>query len=331
MDIITQGLVGAAVAQSAAKGNEVRVATLIGFVAPLLADADVFLSSSDDPLLFLEYHRHFTHALLFIPIGALLATLLLWPVVRKKLPFWKIYFYALLGYATAGVVDAFTSYGTHLLWPFNNERIAWSIISIVDPVFSLAFAVAIVVGLVKRHRLSARLGLLFAAFYLLLGVFQFHRAEAVAYQLAEQRGHAASRLIVKPSIGNLILWRTVYQQDDHYWVDAVRVGLFNHQIFNGERIAVFERQKNLPELSVDSTVAKDIERFKFFSDGYLAWHPELPNVIGDLRYALVPNSIYPLWGIELSADSDEHVKFEAYRETTEEERELFIEMLFDNH
>ena len=32
-----------------------------------------------DALLVLDYHRHFTHALAFVPFGALIAALLLWP------------------------------------------------------------------------------------------------------------------------------------------------------------------------------------------------------------------------------------------------------------
>jgi len=180
MDIITQGLIGATVAQSFAKPNEVRLAAIIGFTAPLLADADALISSTEDPLLFLEYHRHFSHALIFIPIGALLATFLLWPFLKKRIEFKKIYLYAFLGYATAGFLDACTSYGTHLLWPFSHDRIAWSIISILDPIFSLALILGIVFGLIKHKPLATQIGLMFAAVYLSLGVIQQDRAESVA-------------------------------------------------------------------------------------------------------------------------------------------------------
>ena len=115
MDIVTQGLLGATVAQACARPKEVRLASLVGFCAPLLADADALIRSSEDPLLFLESHRHFTHALLFIPVGALLASLVRWVGLRSRLAFKRIYLYAFLGYATAGFLDACTSYGTHLL------------------------------------------------------------------------------------------------------------------------------------------------------------------------------------------------------------------------
>ena len=49
MDIVTQGILGATVAQSAAKKQHVRLAAFIGFVAGVIADADVLIRSSSDP------------------------------------------------------------------------------------------------------------------------------------------------------------------------------------------------------------------------------------------------------------------------------------------
>lgn len=331
MDIITQGLLGATIAQSGAKPNEVRFATLVGFCAPLLADADALIRSTEDPLLVLENHRHFTHSLLFIPAGALIASLLLWPFLRKRLGFKRIYLYGLLGYATAGFLDACTSYGTHLLWPFNNDRVAWSIISIFDPVFSVALIAAIVYGAVKYQPNAAKAGMVFAAAYLLLGVVQHERAESFANERALQRGHTIERLIVKPTLGNLLLWRSVYESDGMYHVDAVRVGLPNNtRVFKGNTVPAFNIKRDLPEVTDQMVVYHDIQRFDLFSDGYLAWHPERPNVLGDVRYSMLPTSIRPLWGIELNLDTpNEHVIFDTYRTMSETETKAFIAMLFN--
>ena len=331
MDIVTQGLIGATVAQAGAKPHEVRLASFVGFCAPLLADADALIRSGDDPLLFLEYHRYFTHGLLFIPIGALLASLLLWPLLRKRLAFKRIYVFALLGYATAGFLDACTSYGTHWLWPFSDERIAWSIISIFDPIFSLALIAALVIGVVKHQPIAARVGMLFAAAYLSLGLIQHDRAESLAHLQAQQRGHITERLIVKPTIGNLLLWRSVYETDGVYYVDAVRVGLAgNAKVFSGDRLQAFDIRRDLPQLTDQMMLYRDIERFELFSDGFLAWHPERPNVLGDVRYALLPTSIRPLWGIELNLDApNEHVTFNTYRAMPDTERKAFLAMLLN--
>ena len=257
MDIVTQGLLGATMAQAAAKPEQTRLALLVGFCAPLLADADALIRSNNDPLLFLEYHRHFSHSLVFIPFGALLASLLLWPLLRTRLAFKQIYFYALVSYATAGFLDACTSYGTHLLWPFSD--LAWSIIAIFDPLFSLALIVAITFAAVKHQPLAARIGIGFVAVYLLLGVIQHERATSLAQSQAQQRGHIAERLVVKPTLGNLVLWRSVYETKGMYYVDAVRVGLLgNNHVFSGGKIQAFDLKRDLPQLSEQSILYTDI-------------------------------------------------------------------------
>ena len=63
MDLLTQGLLGGALALSVSPKSESRNAALVGFAAALLADADVLISASDDPLLNLElpWHTHVDH------------------------------------------------------------------------------------------------------------------------------------------------------------------------------------------------------------------------------------------------------------------------------
>ena len=51
MDLLTQGLLCATMAQSGAKQHETRIATGIGFVAGIAADVDILIQSENDPLL----------------------------------------------------------------------------------------------------------------------------------------------------------------------------------------------------------------------------------------------------------------------------------------
>jgi inner membrane protein len=71
MDPLTQGIVGTTAAQAYSKKKNLVIAGIIGFLAGLAPDIDIFFRSDTDPLLFLEYHRQFTHSLIFIPIGVL--------------------------------------------------------------------------------------------------------------------------------------------------------------------------------------------------------------------------------------------------------------------
>ena len=137
MDPITQGTVGAAFAQSTANKNNILRIGVIGFLAGLAPDLDVLIRSSNDPILFLEYHRQFSHSLFFIPFGSLIVALLIFPLVKKSTSLKTVYIASFLGYATHGLLDACTSYGTQLFWPFSSERVTWNNISIVDPLFTI--------------------------------------------------------------------------------------------------------------------------------------------------------------------------------------------------
>jgi len=328
MDLITQGLLGGALAVSASSSKHSRKAAAIGFAAAMLADADVFISASDDPLLNVEFHRHFSHSLIFIPIGALIATLLLWPLLRKGIGFLEIYRYAFLGYATAGLLDACTSYGTHLLWPFSDTRIAWSIIAIVDPVFSLALLISLILGFRYRSRLPARIGLGIAGAYLLAGLWQHHNALQLATELAQQRGQKVDRILVKPTLANLVLWRSVYESDGIFYVDAIRVGPGPDRTYPGGSVARFNPGRDLPGLAQDTVLRRDIDRFSRLADGFVVLDSTRKRVLTDIRYSMLPTTLTPMWGLDLNQEADsEHARFEVYRDRPDNARELFTDML----
>jgi inner membrane protein len=328
MDILTQGLIGAACAGSAAREAERRWALGIGFFTGMLADLDVLIRSAEDPLRVLEFHRHFTHALAFVPLGALLGAGLAWLLLRRRLAFGRIYLYAFLGYLPAGLLDACTSYGTHLLWPFSEARIALSLVSVVDPLFSLALAGGILLSLRRGKAQAVRIGLALALLYLGFGLTQRERAVQAAIAMAAQRGHAIERLEAKPSFGNTLLWRTLYEHDGMFQVDAVRVlpGQAPRH-YPGTALPRLD-PASVEALPPGSSQAQDLRRFQFFSDGWLVRHPDDPLVIGDLRYAGLPNGVRPLWGIRIDpARPDRHVAFEAFRSFSELERRRFLQML----
>ena len=117
MDPISQGAIGAALATAThTRRKKMLTVALLGMLAGMAPDLDVLMQSPTDPLLFLEYHRQFSHSLVFIPIGALLVA---WPLfkffARKVLTWRETYLACLAGYATHGLLDACTSYGTQFV------------------------------------------------------------------------------------------------------------------------------------------------------------------------------------------------------------------------
>ena len=329
MDPLSQAVLGASLSQAATNDKTKQVSALvIGALAGMAPDLDILIHSADDPLLFLEFHRQFTHSLFFIPFGALICALVFFPFAKNKLSFSQIYLFSFLGFATHGLLDSCTSYGTQLYWPFSNERIAWNVVSIIDPFFTIPIIILITIAALRHKVRYARIAISYAVIFLALGLVQKQRAEDVAYQLAQQRGHVIERVQVKPSFANRHLWKIVYEHNGRYYVDAVKL-LWNTTIYQGSSVLKLNIKRDYPSIVHKSQQMKDIERFRWFSNDFVAVNPENLNVITDIRYSFIPNQIKLMWGIELNNKTpNKHVKFITNSRPTESTTEQFLNLLF---
>lgn len=331
MDSVSQAVVGAILAQAAAPKKLIRPATLTGAVGGTLADLDIFIKSENDPLLNLEFHRHFTHSLIFIPLGGLIAALVCWIFLRKKLSFKALYLFATLGYATSGLLDACTTYGTHLFWPFSQAQTAWSLIAILDPVFTLTLLLLGSFACIKYKPNLSRIGLVFGLSYLALGFWQQQRVVDSLTELTQSRGHTPERISAHPTLGNLVLWRGIYEYEGECYIEAFNVGLVRRDIvhYPGPQVTLLDRQRDFPEIAPDSLLQKDITRFYEFSARWVSQPAGSPPfLLTDLRYSLFPDSAKALWGIWVDPlKPDEHAEFEKFRKLKEGDKSKFFKMI----
>lgn len=331
MDPLTQGVIGGIVAQTRAPKELIGKATLLGALAGMAPDLDVLIRSSSDPLLALEFHRHFTHSLFFIPFGGLICATFFYVLLAKRwqLSFKQVFIWCTLGYATHGLLDAFTSYGTQLLWPFSNLRVAWDGISVIDPLFTLPILIGLTLAARSQSHKFTTAAILWGAIYLSFGLIQHDRALQLGEQIASSRGHHPERLEAKPSFANLLIWKVVYQVDNHFYVDAVRPGLTENKHWSGDKIPILNLERDFPWLDPTSQQARDIERFRWFSAGYIAADKTSPNSIIDIRYSMLPHEIKPLWGIRIDPRGDNNHPATYYTERDDSQTALtrLIDML----
>jgi len=276
---------------------ERRLAAGVGAAAGLLPDADALIQSGGDALLVLDYHRHFSHALAFVPFGALLAALLLWPLLRRRASFSSLYAWSFGAYLLHPLLDACTSYGTHLWLPFSQRKEAWNLIAVFDPLFTLLLAVPLFFFLRRPDSVAVRWSLMLGLAYFGLSLVQQQRVETAAVALAQARGHQAQQISVKPSMANLVLWRSLYAHDGRVQVDAFHVG-FKLRHYPGESAELLDAAAARRLAAGDARRLHDIERFRVFSDGFIVQDRIRPGFVGDARYAMQPTAVAPIWGLE---------------------------------
>jgi len=329
MDPLSHALLGTSCGQARGAVTQLVAAGGGALAAAISPDLDALIRSSADPLLVLEFHRQFTHALSFVPLGALLCTAACWRFVRSRLSFRHAYVVAMLGYTSHLLLDACTAYGTQLLWPFSATRFAWNFIAAIDPLFTAPLLGLAALALRTRRAAFARAAAAWAVAYVAFGALQHARASAAAEALAASRGHTPASLVVMPGLFSLLLWKTIYEHDGTFYVDAVRAGLAPTSL-PGETIAKLDVARDFPWLEPSSQQARDIARFTRVANGFVAVDKTAAQRVIDLRYSLVPNEIAGFWAIVLdpSAPSVEHVDYMTTREQAPEQARRLLAMLF---
>lgn len=306
MDPLTHALAGAAAAYALVGRRLGRRAAAVGAAAALLPDADVFIRSAADPLLAIEHHRGFTHSFVFMPVGGALAAApwLPWRAARGRRL--ALVLAATAGYATHGPLDAATSYGTRLFWPFSDHRVGLDWIAIIDPLFTLLLLTGLALALRRARTRPAVAALLLCLGYLGLGALERARALAVQQRLAEARGHERVRGEVFPTFANNLVWRSLYQAGDSLYADRIRVAWAGPPSWTPGTAVARLQPADLPaEKRADPRIRRDFQRFAWFSGGWVARAPGEPDLIGDVRYSLATDGFEPVWGVRFDPQRPE--------------------------
>ena len=298
MDPLTHGLLGAVAAKAVLGRRLGHAGWRIGAAAGMLPDVDFFIRSEADPLLNIEVHRQFTHSHIAIPFGGALAALP-WLTFRKYRIEWRSVLAAsLVGYATHGVLDACTTYGTHLAWPFSPARESWNLMTTIGPLFTLFLLLGLAFAALRRTRAPAVAALALCLAYVGAAGWQRERADDALDRIAQSRGHAVDRAELFPTVGNPLVWRTLYRSGDTLHADRVRVPLAGEALWRqGARMTHIEERHLTDAERADPRVRRDFHRFRYFSAGWVTRAPRDSSVVADARYSLATDDFEPIWGV----------------------------------
>ena len=222
MDSLTQIVLGASVAEATLGKKIGNKAIALGALSGTIPDLDIISGFFVDDLTASVIHRGFSHSILFPFIAA---PILAW--IFKKIynnytnvrfyDWLKMFFLAIL---THPLLDAQTTWGTQLFWPFE-WRIAIENIFIIDPIYTLPFLTFLILTafqdrLSKKRKLYNSLGLIISSAYLLMtlsfkGITHYKIAKAL-----EENNIEYKDINTRATYFNSILWSSQVELEDSY-------------------------------------------------------------------------------------------------------------------
>lgn len=232
--------------------------------------------------------------------------------------FWSIF--------THPILDCFTSWGTQIWQPFNDLRVQWCTVSVVDPVATVPFLLLLLIA--TRFRAGARMrsainwmGLAWFCAYLMVYTVWHKREVTRIFEASLQAKNIRyQRLYTNPTIFNNILWSGIAEGDTAYY--------FGQYGFN-DRKAFVDRISTIPKNhSLLGGIAPDDRALRFlrwFSNGYYSVRPYRGDTlqVSDLRFGLMGdtltgnNYVFPMllfknekgaWDIKINNRSKEHME-----------------------
>lgn len=216
MDSLTQIVLGGAIAAAIAPPRHRRAALLAGAALGTLPDLDALPIAllTDDPVARMTWHRSASHSLFVLPLVAWAIWAWCKAHGRRVAESPRRWFWAIqAALVTHPLLDAFTVYGTQLLWPLPVRPAMWSSVFIIDPLYTVWLLLACVAAFFLRGRVTAQralvAGLALSTAYLGWSLLAKALVEREADRALAAMGLADAPRFSVPMPLNTLLWRVV--------------------------------------------------------------------------------------------------------------------------
>lgn len=285
MDSLTQIVLGAAVGEAVLGKKVGNKAMLYGAIAGTIPDLDVLARFFVDTVTATEWHRGFSHSIFFSILFAPVFGWLICKLNPKSDAVWKDWSWLMFwGLFTHPVLDAFTTWGTQLFWPFK-IRLAFQNIFVIDPMYTLPFLVFLILTMFQKKTSAKRrkynqLGLVISSAYLILTLV----LKGVAYKQftnnLESQNITYSEMDIRPAPFSTVLWTANIDVDDAYLIG-------NYSFLDSQPIQFTSYPKNRGLLGNLETNDKVVRLINIAEGWYTISQDNGKLLFNDLRFGLL--------------------------------------------
>jgi len=212
MDSLTHIVIGACIGEVLLDKNAGRNAMLWGALAQSVPDIDFIAGMWMPVSTELLAHRGITHSFLFAIFIAFFLALIAarWhkaePITMRR---W--YWFFLIEILCHLFLDAMNNYGIGWFEPFSDKRVAFNVLYVADPLFSIlpaiAFGFLLFLKTDHKHRLRwARAGIIASSLYLVFAVYNKSKIEYAVKETLADTDQIFLRYITTPTLLNNFLW-----------------------------------------------------------------------------------------------------------------------------
>lgn len=282
MDSLTQIVLGASVGEAALGRKIGNKAPLLGALAGTLPDLDVLAFPFWNDVQQLTLHRSATHSILvLIPIALLFGSLCArFMKDAEPADYRRLFLWAFL---THPLLDCFTTYGTQVFWPIWNEPVAWNVIFIIDPLYTLPLLLPLLL-MMKRDREDPKrrryvwFGLVISTSYLAVAGLHKLQADRAFRCRLEDRPAAVASLATIPTPFNIFLWRGLVKEGNR-----LEEGYYS-LLAPGQEMT-FVSLDHQPEFQELVSEEDGFRQLAAFSKGYFSLHQEENRLVyTDVRF-----------------------------------------------
>jgi len=286
LDSLTQVVLGAAVGEAVLGKKIGNRAMLWGAIAGTIPDLDVVARFLTDTITATEMHRGFSHSIIF---SIMMAPLFGWLVHQiKKRPdvgwqgWSKLFFWGLF---THPLLDAFTTWGTQLFWPFD-WRLAFNNIFVIDPLYTVPFLICLIIAAFKKRGSLSRkrinnLGIYLSTGYLMITLILKWGAHTKIANALEKQQINYSKISTRPAPMNSILWNANVDAGDQYLIS-------DYSFFDSQPIT-FKAYPKKRKASQQLISRDEVQRLIKISEEWYILEKEGERwIYNDLRFGLIP-------------------------------------------